>query len=75
MKTFLCFVFTCLVSTGALLGALNAKNPFPAFAVAFCIWAVFIWGYNRREKKRAEKDRAERMFRDYMRMQYRKPNR
>jgi hypothetical protein len=75
MKTFLYFVFTCFVSTGALLGALNAKNPFPAFAVAFGIWALFLWGYNRRAKKRAEKNEMERMFRDYMRMQYRKPNR
>jgi len=70
MKTFIYFVFTCLISTGALLGALNAKNPFPAFAAAFAVWALFIWGYNRRVKKRSEKNDMERMFRDHMRMQH-----
>jgi len=67
MKTFLYFVFTCLVSTGALLGALNARNPFPAFAVAFGIWALFLWGCSRRSKKEAERRSREQLFEDYMR--------
>jgi hypothetical protein len=40
MKTAIYFIITCFISTGALLGATNAKNPFPAFAIAFGIWAL-----------------------------------
>jgi hypothetical protein len=75
MKTTIYFIFTCLISTGALLGALNAKNPFPAFIVAFGIWAVFLWGYSRRAKKRFAKNEMEQSFRNYMRMQHRRQNR
>jgi hypothetical protein len=75
MKIFIYFVITCFISTGALLGALNAKNPFLAYTIAFGIWAVFLWGYNRYAKKRSEKNQMERLFRDYMRMQQRRPNR
>jgi hypothetical protein len=71
MKTAIYFIITCFISTGALLGATNAKNPFPAFAIAFGIWALFIWGYNRRSKKEAEKRNRERLFEDYMREQMR----
>jgi hypothetical protein len=75
MKTAFYFIVTCLVSTGALLGALNAKNPFPAFAVAFGIWALFLWGYNDRSKKEAQKRSREQLFENYMRSKYRNPNR
>jgi hypothetical protein len=47
MKTTLFFIFTCLVSTGAMLGALHEKNPFPNFAVALGIWLFFIWEHMR----------------------------
>ena len=67
MKTALYFIITCFISTGALLGATNAKNPFTAFAVAFGIWILFLWGYNRRSKKEAERRNRERLFEDYMR--------
>jgi hypothetical protein len=67
MKTAVYFIFSCFISTGALLGALHAKNPFPAFAIAFGIWALFVWGYNRRSKKEAERRFRERLFEDYMR--------
>ena len=71
MKTVIYFIITCFISTGALLGATNAKNPFPAFAIAFGIWALFLWGYNRRSKKEAEKRNRDRLFEDYMREQMR----
>jgi hypothetical protein len=71
MKTALYFIITCFISTGALLGALNAKNPFPEFGIAFGIWAWFVWGYNRRSKKEAERLDRERMFEEYLRQQLR----
>jgi ABC-type transport system involved in multi-copper enzyme maturation permease subunit len=52
MKTAIYFIITCFISTGALLGATNAKNPFPAFAIAFGIWALFIWGYYQKNRQR-----------------------
>jgi hypothetical protein len=67
MKTTIYFIFTCFISTGAFMAALNLKNPFPAFAVAFGIWALFIWGYTRRSKKTAERRFHERMFSEHMR--------
>jgi hypothetical protein len=67
MKTGLYFVATCFISTFAFFGALSMKNPFPAFAVAFGIWALFLWGYARRSKKEAERRSRERLFEDYMR--------
>jgi len=72
MKTAIYFIITCFISTGALLGATNAKNPFPAFAVAFGIWALFLWGYNRRSKKEAERRNRERLFEHFMRERLRK---
>jgi hypothetical protein len=71
MKTVLYFIITCFISTGALLGATNAKNPFPAFAIAFGIWILFLWGYNRRSKKEAERRNRERMFEEHLRQQMR----
>jgi len=72
MKTAIYFIITCFISTGALLGATNAKNPFPLFGIAFGIWALFLWGYNRRSKKEAERRNRERLFEEYMREQLRK---
>ena len=72
MKTAIYFIITCFISTGALLGATNAKNPFPLFGIAFGIWALFLWGYNRRSKKQAERRNRERLFEEYMREQLRK---
>ncbi|MES2111890.1 MAG: hypothetical protein V4577_24245 [Bacteroidota bacterium] len=70
MKTTLFFIFTCLVSTGAMLGALHEKNPFPNFAVAFGIWIFFIWVRGRRSRKRNRQNIGEQQFRDYMRAKY-----
>ena len=75
MKTFLYLIITCFISTGAFMGALNMKNPFPAFAIAFGIWALFLWGYNNRSKKAAERRSRERLFEDHMRTQMRNQRR
>ncbi|WP_259065016.1 hypothetical protein HDF24_00300 [Mucilaginibacter sp. X4EP1] len=72
MKTALYFIITCFISTGALLGATNAKNPFPLFGIAFGIWVLFIWGYTRRSKIEAEKRSRERRFEEHMRDRLRK---
>ena len=72
MRTAIYLIFTCLISTGALLGALNAKNPFPAFIVAFGIWALFLWGWSRRMKRNAERREMERNFQEFMRYQKRR---
>ena len=72
MKTAIYFIITCFISTGALLGETNAKNPFPAFAIAFGIWALFLWGYNRRSKKEAERRNREKLFEQFMRDRFRK---
>ena len=75
MKTFVYLVFTCFISTGAFLGALNSKTPLLLYAVAFGIWGLFLWGLNRRMKKKAERQDMERNFQNYMRYQARRPGR
>lgn len=67
MKTFVYLVFTCFISTGAFLGALYSKTPFLLYAVGFGIWALFVWGLNRRLKQKAEKRQQEQQFSDFMR--------
>jgi hypothetical protein len=71
MKIAFYFIATCLISTFAFFGALAAKNPFPCFAIAFGIWALFLWGYIKRSKKEAEKRFHERMFNEYARSKMR----
>jgi hypothetical protein len=51
MKTFLHFILTCLISTGALLGATKAANPWPNFAVMLFVWALFAWRLHVRNKR------------------------
>jgi hypothetical protein len=75
MKTAIYFIFTCFISTGALLGATNAKNPFLLFGIAFGIWVLFLWGYNRRSKREAERRSRERLFEEYLRQQLRNRHR
>jgi hypothetical protein len=43
MKTFLHFSLTCFISTGALLGATKAANPWPYFGVMAFAWLIFAW--------------------------------
>ncbi len=75
MKTAIFFIFTCFISTGAFMAALNLRNPFPAFAVAFGIWGLFIRFYIRRSSKQAERRHMERHFQEYMRHQLRRERR
>jgi hypothetical protein len=67
MKTLIYLVFTCFISTGAFMGALYSKTPLILYAVAFGIWAWFLWGVNRRMKKNAERRDMERHFSQFMR--------
>lgn len=69
MKTFVYLIFTCFISTGAFMGALSSETPFLLYAVGFGIWALFLWGLNRRMKKNAERRDMERHFQEYMRHQ------
>ncbi|MGZ3812296.1 MAG: hypothetical protein ACXVJN_11160 [Mucilaginibacter sp.] len=71
MKTIIYFIFTCGISTGCMFGALNAPNPYPLFAVAFGIWALFIWGCYKRAKRKAEQRNRERLFEEFMLRQMR----
>ncbi|WP_091150776.1 hypothetical protein [Mucilaginibacter pineti] len=75
MKTFVYLVFTCFISTGAFMGVLYSKTPLLLYAVGFGIWALFLWGLNRRMKKNELRRSMERQFQDYMRYQLRKPAR
>ena len=67
MKNAFYLIATCFISTFAFFGALGAKNPFPCFAIAFGVWALFLYGYNKRSKKEAAKRFNEHMFNEYMR--------
>jgi hypothetical protein len=69
MKTFVYLVFTCFIYTGAIMGALYSQSPFPLYAVGFGIWALFLWGLNRRMKKNAERRDMEQNFQNFMRHQ------
>lgn len=75
MKTVISFTITLIISTFAMFGALAAPNPFPCFGIAFGIWAIFIWSYNRRSKREAEKRFHEHMFNEYMRSKTRQHGR
>jgi hypothetical protein len=70
MKTFLFFIFACLVSTGAMLSALHETNPFSNFALAFGIWVFFVWVQGRRARKRSRQQNGEQQFREFMRTKY-----
>jgi hypothetical protein len=50
MKNFLHFILTAFISTGALLGATKAPNPWPYFGVMAMVWLIFVWRLNKRCK-------------------------
>lgn len=50
MKGFVIFILTCFIGSGALLGATNMSNPWPAFVVGFGAWILFIAWLTRRGK-------------------------
>jgi hypothetical protein len=67
MKTAIYLVITCLISTGCFMATTNMENPFPAFGAGFGIWLLFIWGYNKRSRKAAQRKFQEHMFQQHMR--------
>ena len=71
MRTIVYFLFSCFISTGAFIAALGAKYPLLLYAVGFGIWALFLWGWNRRNKRDAVRRNGERLFQEYMRGQLR----
>ena len=71
MRNIIYFLFTCFISTGALMGALYSKHPLALYIVGFGIWALFLCGYSIRSKKQAERRNREQLFQDYMRAQTR----
>lgn len=70
MKNFIHFMLTCLISTFAFFGVLGSDKHtiWPCLAIAFGVWALFIWRYYVR-LKRADMKRQfdEHMFREFMR--------
>jgi hypothetical protein len=67
MKTTLYFILSLLISAGCLLSAVNTRDPFPLFGVAFGIWPLFFWAWKRRLKKVARRREMERQFSEFMR--------
>jgi prepilin signal peptidase PulO-like enzyme (type II secretory pathway) len=50
MRTFLYLIGTCFISTGAYLGALNSHYILTGYAIAFSVWALFFWSWDRRAR-------------------------
>ncbi|WP_462264671.1 hypothetical protein [Mucilaginibacter sp.] len=68
MKTFIYFLLTTFISTGALFSALVTKgNHLINFAIAFGIWARFLYCWNQRFKEEEHRRRREQLFEDYLR--------
>lgn len=70
MRTVILFLFTCVISTGALLAALNMKQPMPCYIVALTAWLLLGKYVSYQSKKNAHRKMMERMFTDHMRMRY-----
>ena len=51
MRTFVYLVFTCFISAGAFMGALNSANIWPGYLLGFGVWVWFIWNLDNRRKK------------------------
>jgi len=71
MRTVICFLLACFVSTGCFLSALGARYPLLLYAAGFGIWALLIFRWNRRAKRNALRRDGERVFQEYMRSQLR----
>jgi len=67
MKNFIHFILTCFISTGALLGATKAANPWPYFVVTLFVWLLFAWRVRVRCKRKRPANSREQAFRAYMR--------
>jgi len=68
MKNTIRFLLTCLISTGALLGATKSTNPWPYFTVTLIVWLLFAWRMSARCKRRTAKIEEE--FRQQMRSKF-----
>jgi len=67
MKSFIHFILTCFISTGALLGATKATDPWPYFAVMVIVWLLFAWCISVRTKRKSYRNSGEEAFRNFMR--------
>jgi hypothetical protein len=66
MKNSIHFILTCFISTGALLGATKATNPWPYFAVMLWVWLIFAWRVSLRKKRKPSRNFGEQAFREHM---------
>lgn len=67
MKIFFCFIV--LISTGALLSAVDMKNPFIGIWVSAFAWILFALVWYSRQKKINHRKLREELFQQYMRRQ------
>lgn len=51
MRTIILFFITCIIATFGYFAALNMQNPWPGYAVAFGVWAIFIWTTTKPKRK------------------------
>lgn len=71
MKTFVYLCITSIIGSGAFLAALSMSNPWPAYAVGFGVWALFIWGVVKRSQEAAQRRERERRVDNWLRSQTR----
>lgn len=71
MRTFLYLCITSIIGSGAFLAALSMSNPWPAYAVGFGVWGVFIWGVMRRSQAASRRRMQDRMYDNWLRSQQR----
>lgn len=55
MKTFIYLICTCFISTGVYFATLNSHHLPYGIAIAIGVWAWFLWGWDRRSRKAAER--------------------
>jgi len=63
-------LLAALISTFALFGALGSKDTkttLVCLAVAFAAWALCVWRVSILNRRRNERNQAERLFSDHMR--------
>lgn len=52
MKNVFWFFITCIIATFGYFAALSMQNPWPGYAVAFGVWAIFIWTTTKPRRRR-----------------------
>ena len=55
MRTFVYLVFTCFISVGAFMGALNSAAIWPGYLLGFGVWVWFVWNLDTRRRKAADR--------------------